>query len=371
VETADVLIVGSGPAGAIAALNLAPLRRVLLIDRRAEPGPRIGESLLPAARRLLTDMGLLAAFEAEGHQPYYGNRSVWTGPEPRDTNFLRDPDGYGWHLDRPRFERWLRRMARSRGATLLAPARVLGLAWHGDTWRITLQAETDTVPGTLHVSSRVVIDAGGRAAPVARRLGARRLVHDRLLCGWVLGQETRRSPDAGFSYIEAAETGWWYTAPVPGQRRVLAFHTDADLPAARLAGVPGNVLAQAAEMVELRRVLDRAGFQPLGTAGCTAAHSATLWPCTGHGWLAAGDAALGFDPLSSQGLFNALYTGLAAAEAAERCLAGDDTALPGYAQAIANIEASYRRHLGYWYGLQPRWPHAPFWARRRLDGLPG
>jgi len=32
---------------------------------------------------------------------------------------------------------------------------------------------------------------------------------------------------------------------------------------------------------------------------------------TGEGWLAAGDAALSLDPLSSQGLFKALYTGLA------------------------------------------------------------
>jgi flavin-dependent dehydrogenase len=40
-------------------------------------------------------------------------------------------------------------------------------------------------------------------------------------------------------------------------------------------------------------------------------------PCAGEGFLAAGDAALALDPLASQGLLNALFTGLAAAEAAD------------------------------------------------------
>ena len=55
---ADIIIVGAGPAGSTAALNLAPARRVVMIERRPDIPPRIGESLVPAARRLLTDMGL-------------------------------------------------------------------------------------------------------------------------------------------------------------------------------------------------------------------------------------------------------------------------------------------------------------------------
>ena len=53
---------GRGPAGAVAALDLAPTRRVVLVERRAQPAPRIGESLPPAARRLMTDMGLMDDF---------------------------------------------------------------------------------------------------------------------------------------------------------------------------------------------------------------------------------------------------------------------------------------------------------------------
>ena len=55
----EVLIVGAGPAGSSAALMLAPGRSVVLVDRRSEVAPRIGESLHPAARRLLAELGLL------------------------------------------------------------------------------------------------------------------------------------------------------------------------------------------------------------------------------------------------------------------------------------------------------------------------
>lgn len=51
--------------------------------------------------------------------------------------------------------------------------------------------------------------------------------------------------------------------------------------------------------------------------GYTAANPAVLSPPVYRGdtWLATGDAALCFDPISSQGLFNSIYTGLTAAEA--------------------------------------------------------
>jgi 2-polyprenyl-6-methoxyphenol hydroxylase-like FAD-dependent oxidoreductase len=83
----DVVIVGAGPAGVVAALTLAPTRRVVLVDRREHSAPRIGEALPGAARRLLTDMGLFDGFLAQGYPPWYGNRSVWGCESPRKPIF--------------------------------------------------------------------------------------------------------------------------------------------------------------------------------------------------------------------------------------------------------------------------------------------
>lgn len=356
---AEVMIVGGGPAGATAALNLAPSRRVVLVERRAQITPRIGESLVPASRRLLCDMGLLKSFLAEGHEPWYGNRAVWGGPEAEETDFLRDPDGHGWHLDRARFERWLRDAATARGAELLSPATVTRLEREGGRWRVALE----TAAGPRSVTADLMMDAGGRAAPIARRLGARARVTDRLICAWVYGRDGHAS-NRGLTYVEAVEDGWWYTAPIPPGRRVLAFHTDADIGTVRIVRDRDELVGRAAATDELAAMVGDASFGKGARSGIAVAHGARLEPVAGDGWLAVGDAALSFDPISSRGLFNAMFTGLAGAEAADRSLRGDATALSEYAQISREIGETYARHLALYYAAETRWPAAPFWQRR-------
>jgi flavin-dependent dehydrogenase len=360
----DVVIVGAGPAGATAAINLAPARSVLLVDFRpfadSGPGEPVGESLAPAARQLLTDMGLFQSFVEQGHAPCYGNRSVWGGTHPVETDFLRDPDGHGWHLDRNRFDAWLRSAAVHRGATLLAPARLQTVARQTGRWNISFT--TREGPQTLR--ARFLIDAGGRFAPLARRLGAKRQIEDALICSWTHGLARSTGSSAGFTFIEGVEDGWWYTAPLPGGRRILAFHTDSDLPAARVARAIPFLIEKSRAAPALTATLEECGFSPGGRVRMMVASGGMLTPSAGIGWLAAGDAAVRFDPLSAQGLLNALFTGLAAAEVADESLGGNELAWERYVRLVHGIEDSYRLHRERWYREETRWPTAPFWARR-------
>jgi flavin-dependent dehydrogenase len=357
---ADVVIIGAGPAGATAALNLAPLRRVLVVERRAEPADRIGDSLAPAARRLLSDMGLWTDFLADGHSSWFAARSIWGAETPSERDALADLDGNGWHLDRRRFEARLRSTAVARGAALVAPARPIDLTRSAAGWTLMLEYRDRA----LTVGARMILDCAGRTSGLLKPFGAERRTHDRLLCGWLRGSMVRGCTGGGVSYTESAPDGWWYTAPSTDARRVLAWHTDADLPAAAVFRTGSALLEKARSSPSLMAEIADARFEDGEPPQVKAAHSATLTPSAGDGWLAAGDAALSFDPLSSQGLFHALYTGLAAAEAADRALSGDGSAPSGYTARLAEIEAVYRRNLAAWYGLERRWPEQEFWRRR-------
>ena len=143
------------------------------------------------------------ALRREGHLPCYGNRAVWGSTMATETDFLRDPDGHGWHLDRALVDAWLLRTAVVRGTILLTPAR----QHCGDGWR----ARVATKRGEVELTARFAIDAGRRAAPLARLLGARRRRSDRLVCGWLHGPARGIGRGAGLTIVEAVEDGWWYT----------------------------------------------------------------------------------------------------------------------------------------------------------------
>lgn len=146
---------------------------------------------------------------------------------------------------------------------------------------------------------------------------------------------------------------------------MLSFHTDADLPAARVARNRDALLTRAGQHLELSAVLSDCGFLADTQSSFTAAHSAVLEPWAAPGWMAIGDAALSFDPLSAQGLLSALFTGLASAEAADRHLSNCDGAFDEYIRTINGIFEAYRSHLNSWYKAEMRWSNAEFWRRRQ------
>jgi flavin-dependent dehydrogenase len=77
---------------------------------------------------------------------------------------------------------------------------------------------------------------------------------------------------------------------------------------------------------------------------------------SGAGWLAVGDAALSFDPLSSQGILTALYTGMEVGLTLLAQLSGNADAVARYRYRLANIYEAYLRNLTAYYSSEERWP---------------
>ncbi|KUL46071.1 oxidoreductase [Streptomyces sp. NRRL F-4489] len=364
----DAVVAGGGPAGCAAALALARAgRRVLLADAGTGP-PKVGEALVSVARLLLADLGADRAVLGGGHLPCHGNLSAWGSSELHAVDFLRDPYGHGWHLDRPLFDRGLRAAARAAGAEVAEHTAVREPRRQPDgTWRLALRPRAGGAGRT--VRCRWVVDATGRGAALAVRAGARRTTADRLTARHVLLDPAPHGTADSRSLVESDRDGWWYTAPLPSGHRLVAYFTDPDLPLAADRGTEGF----RARLLATRHISRRArphGLTTLRPPRRAPAHTAHLDRVHGDGWIAAGDAAAAFDPLSSQGILTALYTGLSAGEAVDAHLSGDRTAPAGYADKVATARAAYLDGHRAVHAQETRWADRPFWARRHRAPTP-
>jgi flavin-dependent dehydrogenase len=361
-EVFDVAVVGAGPAGAAAAIALR--RRgvsVVVLEGRSAPAWRIGETLPPAARPLLDALGVLAEVEADVHLPSHGNCSAWGADRLSITDFIFNSNGSGWQLDRARFDAQLADAARCGGAHLWYECRVTDIRQDAGGWKLFV--ESARRPRAVRASW--LIDATGRRAAIIRRLGARRAVADSLVCVYALGvRAAGQPPDTDTrTLVEASHDGWWYTALVPGGRRTVAWLTDADL-LHRPWRDAAWFLSCAQGTRHLAALLDRHGYSLTGLPACTSANSSRAEPASGNGWVSVGDAAVAFDPISAQGLLNALYTGLRGADAVADALGGDPAAVTRYAEVLATVWAAYLRNLREFYRMEQRWRGWPFWDRR-------
>jgi len=161
-ESADVIVVGAGPAGSSVAQHLAQAGLdVLVLEKACFPREKVcGDGLTPRAVKALTGMGVPMA-PADGWRRTKGVRMVAGGgrielswPE------LSSYPGYGMVRGRPAFDEILARHAQKAGARLLEGMTVTGPLLDERTGRIT--------GVTARPADNDPVNSGGPAAPASR-----------------------------------------------------------------------------------------------------------------------------------------------------------------------------------------------------------
>jgi flavin-dependent dehydrogenase len=209
----------------------------------------------------------------------------------------------------------------------------------------------------------VVVDATGRNARLGQRLGARRVVLDKLIA--ITMQFAPLSSNGQcYTLVETTAEGWWYSAPVGGDRLMVMLMTDSDLCRSANLTSTSNVLARLrGTNATVARLANTA--PAWGPRAFSAVSQRLRRADTDARWLAVGDAALAVDPASGSGVMRALRTAAAGAIAALDLLQGvPSTAVEKYEAERDREWTLYLQERAKYYGMEHRWPESPFWRRR-------
>jgi geranylgeranyl reductase family protein len=336
----DVVVVGAGPAGAVAAALLAERgRRVLLLERSRAPVEKIcGEYLCP--RALVNLRRLKLTTQIERRRPRAIDGMVMVAPDGTEVVArFRAADGSpsgGWSLPRAQFDGALQEEARVRGATLLFDASVVEVCC--EEGRVLVAARVGGEERPRSFAASFVVGADGRFSLVARRLGLARAPRGRprgVVHAWLRGVEAIGARGEMHLLRDGSYLG---VDPLADGRVNVSLVGDAEVVAAAARERRGFELLRAAIALAPSLARRSAGAELAGEVRYLAPVRSDVTSAVAPRALLVGDAAGFLDPLTGEGIHVAIADAELAAAAIERALArgrGDVRALRPYARAVA------------------------------------
>lgn len=161
-EKTDVLVIGAGPSGTVAASIVHQAGyKVKIVEKQKFPRFVIGESLLPRCMEALEEAKFLDAVKARGFQEKNGAKFVKNG-KVCDYQFADQyTKGWKWTWQVPRaeFDSTLANTVEKMGVPIEYEASVTGIVFNDDGRSVT--TVEDINGNKKHIEARFIIDGSG------------------------------------------------------------------------------------------------------------------------------------------------------------------------------------------------------------------
>src|SRR5262245_1434755 len=353
-EAVEVLVIGAGPAGSVAAALLRRQgRQVLVLEREQFPRFSIGESLLPQSMEYLEQAGMLRAVVEAGFQ--FKNGAAFVRGEQYTAFDFRDKHSEGWgttyQVQRARFDHVLALEAERQGVEVRYRHEVVAVDLDGARPRVTVQ---DRDGKKYIVEAGFMLDASGfgRILPRLLRLEtpsgfpAREAIFTHVDDG---------IPPRGFDRNKIRITVhadhcdvWYWLIPFADGRCSLGVVAESDF----LAGYEGTDTQRLQSLVcedaSLRKLLANARWDT--PARHIVGYSANVKSLWGRGYALLGNAGEFLDPIFSSGVTIAFKSASLAAAAVQRQFAGEVVDWDNdYARPLKTGIDTFRAFVESWY----------------------
>ncbi len=356
----DVVVIGGGPAGAIAGTLLTKKGYdVVLLEKKKHPRYMVGESLTPHFWKYCDLAGASQKLEADGFVAKAGGTVIWNGVirqlRFKEFGFTRP----AMHVERDRFDHILLQNARERGVRVFEEVTA---------WKVDLDGDAESTVAYRHVNEeaagtiacRFVVDASGQSAVIAKQLGLRVIDEGfRFMSVWGYFDDSMYVAADGqahpFDHLKSVppttfissiagmgDWGWVWHIPLRDTTSVgLVLPLD-EMKAVKASdeGWQAYLLRKCYEIPYLDRLLERAHFRE-DSVHVIRDYSYRPTRLAGPGFFLAGDAAAFVDPISSIGVALAMYSGYMAAWAIDRSFRLPEQS--GHAQSV--YDKLYRGRL--------------------------
>ncbi len=352
-DESDVVIIGAGPSGAVAAALLTQKGyQVTVLEREHFPRFSIGESLLPQSMVFLEEAGLLEPVRNAGFQ--FKDGAAFSYQDQADFfNFedkFSEGPGTTYQVERAKFDKILADAAAEEGAHILYGCTITA-ADFSDQPTLTYQTES----GDSHqIKARFVLDGSGFGRVLPRLLDldipsdfpVRHSVFTHIMDG--IDDPAFDRNKILITVHEKHRDIWFWLIPFSGGRSSLGVVAPVEFLEKRNGDKQQILSDLIKENARLSSLLHRAEFlfEPRELKG----YSCNVKTLFGNGFALLGNAGEFLDPVFSSGVTIALKSASLAARCVDKQLQGEEV---DWQQDFANVLMkgvdTFRVFVEAWY----------------------